>query len=36
MDKKIIKIVPAITGNRIYSSETSANKAIKGLAAAGG
>ena len=32
----IIIIAPVITGNKIYSIETSANNAIKGLAAAGG
>ena len=35
-DKIIIIIEPAITGNIIYSRDTSANKAINGLAAAGG
>ena len=35
-DKKIIIIVPAITGNKMYSRDTSPNIAIKGLAAAGG
>ena len=29
-------MAPVITGKNIYSTETSANKAIKGLAAAGG
>ena len=35
-DKKIITIEPVITGKMIYSIDTSANKAIKGFAAAGG
>jgi hypothetical protein len=35
-DKKIIKIAPTMTGNIIYSRDTSAKRAIKGLAAAGG
>ena len=32
----IINNVTEITGNKIYSKDTSANKAINGLAAAGG
>ena len=36
IDKEIITNVPAITGKTIYSNDTSANKAINGLAAAGG
>ena len=36
MDKIIITSEPVITGNKIYSKETSDNKAMRGFAAAGG
>ena len=36
IEKNIIISDPDITGNKMYSIDTSENKAIKGLAAAGG